>query len=130
MCCCFILSFSLLYVCVSTASIDSTGAELKKRTKKPGGGTSTHRSFRFCFSHFLQLLLVFFFFFFFFLFFSFFSSAVLWIGRRGGPLRTSSTWRVASAALVDASSNVAKPPYGQKVPWYRQLFAILGTKWM
>ncbi|KZR98939.1 Uncharacterized protein APZ42_005409, partial [Daphnia magna] len=52
-----------------------------------------------------------------------------WKGRRGGTLRTSSTWRVSSAALVEASINDGKPPYGPMGPWYRQFFAILGTKW-
>jgi len=98
-------------------------AELKKKTKKPGGGgeptevsgSASAISFSFC-SCFFSL-------------FYFFPSAAagLW---RGGPLRTSSTWRVGSAALAEASSNGDKPPYGPKGPGYRQFFAILGTKWM
>jgi hypothetical protein len=48
----------------------------------------------------------------------------------GGPLRTSSTWRVCSAALAEASSNSrGNHRTGPKGPSYRQLFAILGTKW-
>ncbi|EFX68539.1 hypothetical protein DAPPUDRAFT_259999 [Daphnia pulex] len=51
-------------------------------------------------------------------------------GVGGGPLRTSSTWRVCSAALAEASSNSkGNHRTGPKGRGYRQLFAILGTKW-